>query len=169
MRKISLLLLTCFTAFVLNAQQTSFKDAVEYNDYIVGKQTDIAVLINGLMDIINDTLSTAEQAHAKRTSAIMKMNTIIEDVKAMPDWKGNTELRDASVELFKFYRTCFQNEYKEMIDIVYKTDATDDDYARLDTLLAQVSEKEKPMDDKFAAAQAAFAKANGFTLTLPGE
>lgn len=171
MRKILLLLLLA-SAFRLNAQtgsQTSFKDAVEYNDYIVNKQTAIGVLINDLMTIVNDSTSTLEQAHKNRTAAIVKMSTIINDIRSMPDWKGNTELRDVSINLFSFYRSCFENEYKSMIDIVYKTDATDDDFAELDRLLVVVTEKEKPLDDKFAAAQSAFAKANGFTLTPAGE
>lgn len=169
MRNISFLLLLLFAGFNLNAQQTKFSNAIEYNDYIVNKQTEIGGLINGLMDVVNDTLSTAENAHTKRTSAIIKMNFIIDDVRNMPDWNGNTQLRDAAVELFKFYRSCFENEYKSMIDIIYKVDATDADYAEMDKLLAQVTEKEKPMDAKFEAAQVAFADANGFKLTPPGE
>lgn len=172
MRQTLLLLFLFVSGISLNAQTSSqynFKTAVEYNDYIVNKQTEIGVMINDLMTIVNDTNSLVDQAHISRRAAIVKMNSIINDVRNMPDWKGNTQLRDVSVSLFSFYRSCFENEYKSMIDIVYKTDATDDDFKELDRLLLVVTEKEKPLDDAFAKAQSDFASANGFTLTPAGE
>lgn len=164
MRK-ALTLLLLFSSLFLKAQTSySFHNAIEYNDYIVGKQTLIGTYINDINIVVSDSLSTVDDARTTLRSAIAKTKVIIDDVRNMPDWNGNTELRESAVALFNFYLSCFENEYASMIELVYKEDLSETEAEQLDALMAQVTEKEKGFDDRFAKAQENFAKANNFTL-----
>lgn len=169
MKKI-LLLLTCLTAFTASYAQTiNFATAIEYNDYIVDKQLEIGNLIKRINAVIDDTTKTKSDAHDAREAAVVKSRSCIEDIQKMPAWKGNTELRDAAATLFGLYASCFENEYSKMINIIYKPVMSDEDKAELDRMMSSITERENVLDKRFNKAQEDFAKANGFTLTPPGD
>lgn len=86
----------------------------------------------------------------------------------MPAWKGNTAFRDASVNLFTFYHTTLENEFKEIGEILVKTEITEADFKRIEELQKNVTAREGPLDDVFLEAQRKFAADNNFTIAPAG-
>lgn len=167
MRKLiySALVLFMFT-YGTAAAQTTYKTAIEYNDYIVGEQDKVGDLIAKFNTYISDD----DYATARTLLAVdmkKQAQSTLKNVKNMPGWKGDVALRDAAVALFQFYLDCIQNEYVEMLNIVSKDAAAINqaDYDRLDVILKNIVDKENGLDAAFEAAQTNFASKNGFTLT----
>lgn len=167
MKKTVLFLLLLAAAVSVQAQ-TTFKDAVEYNDYIVVKQQRIGALLNEYISMAADSAPTLPKLEAKRISAVDEVKKLTSDLKKMPAWKGNIAFRDASVTLFVFYQSTLDNEFKEIGEILLKTEITEADYKRIEELQKSISTREGPLDDVFLDAQKKFAAANNFTITPDG-
>ncbi|HPD64645.1 MAG TPA: hypothetical protein P5050_04560 [Bacteroidia bacterium] len=157
----SLLLSVVMLSFKSYSQPT-FSTAIEYNDYIIDLQNKI---VAGIQDFVT------EVSEGDKTSAMNSLNNMIaiidnclKELNTMGPWESNTAFRDAAVELFKFYKSVGQNEYVEFVDIKFKPELTDDDYAKLQAIVDRISEKEKIYDEKFATAQQNFADEFGFTI-----
>lgn len=166
--KKKVLLLLLLAAAVSAQAQTTFKDAVEYNDYIVVKQQRIGTLLNEYISMAADSLPTLPKLEAKRKSTVDEVKKLTGDLKKMPAWKGNTAFRDASVTLFVFYQSTLDNEFKEIGEILLKTEITEADYKRIEELQKSISTREGPLDDVFLEAQKKFAADNNFTIAPAG-
>lgn len=131
---------------------------VQYNDSIVGIQGKI---IKAILDL-SATFETRNPAEmdAKYNTLKKVIDEAIGNVTKMEEFDGSTELRDAAKELFEFYKSVVGKEYAEMITILKKkdTDVTEADVKRIDEISADISKREKVLDEKFAAAQEKFAK-----------
>jgi hypothetical protein len=145
-------------------QAQKFKDAVEYNDYIVNLQNNIGREIISFNEKMAEETTTRESLEPGYQQMLAVTRDAVEKVAAMPGWDGSTELRDASLALFSFYLSIFEQEYVEMLDIVYSDAATEADYARLDEIMKDISERESALDKRFGEAQSAFAKKYNFIL-----
>lgn len=159
-----LIFLLVGTALSLQIQAQTFKSGNEYNDYIVAQQT----LIGEQIIVFNEAMGLADaspasiQPHYEKLISLSK--TAVENVRKMTAFEKNTELRDAALELLKFYERTFQTDYKRMIELVFTDPLTDEIILEINTILDKVTNDEKPYDAKFAAAQKAFAKQFGFEL-----
>lgn len=167
MKKTVLFLLLVIAAVSVSAQ-TTFKDAVEYNDYIVLKQQRIGVQLNEYVSMAADTTTTADNLEAKRLAAVTEATKLTNDVKKMPAWKGNTAFRDAAVKLFSFYQSTLNNEFKEIGEILLKNELTEDDYKKIEELQKKITAIEAPLDDVYLDAQKKFAADNNFTIAPAG-
>jgi hypothetical protein len=163
---ISFLLLIGISQFSI-AQKTKFATAIEYNDYIVGLQNKIGVSINDFVT----SLDSASLRHS--TKMLNTLTHIIEDaivkVKAMPSFKGNTSFKEATLQLFVFYKICSQNEYKEMMNLILAEKQPDNLIEKLNELQTRVAKNEEKIDGIFQAEQMKFAKANKFELVDKNE
>jgi hypothetical protein len=153
---VALLLLPLFAA-----AQT---DPVVYNDKIVAYQNDIVSGMLNLNEAINVETSTRESIETLRVQLVKTAQTSIANTQKMSAFEGSSELRDAAVALFKFYEGVIKDEYRQMIDILYKEDITEEDFVNLDNLLQRVTEEEVAYDERFQNAQAAFAEKHGLEL-----
>ncbi len=167
MKKI-LILLLLVSAAVSAPAQTTFKDAVDYNDNIVTKQQRIGVLLNEYISMAADSAPSLTKLEAKRKSAVDEVKKLTGDLKKMPAWKGNTAFRDASVTLFVFYQSTLDNEFKEIGEILLKKEITEADYKRIEELQKSISTREGPLDDVFLEAQKKFAADNNFDIAPAG-
>jgi hypothetical protein len=154
---VALLLLPLFAA-----AQT--QDPVAYNDKIVAYQNDIVSGMLGLNEAISVETSTRESIETLRVKLVKTAQSSIANAQKMPSFAGSTELRDAAVSLFKFYEGVIQEEYKQMIDIVYMEEITEEDYVNLNLILERVTEEEIAYDERFQNAQGAFARKHGLEL-----
>jgi len=161
--KVSICFLLCLV-WSLNgiAQQSEFKDAVSYNDYIVVEQMKIADAINQ----VAATFETGTQTdiNAKLDELVAQIDKSITAVRAMPEYNGNKAFRDAAVDLFLFYRKIAQNEYKELSTLITGTDYSDEILKKMSDLITKITEDEKPYDYKFLTEQDNFAKQNNFQV-----
>jgi len=160
-----------FSLFLLSistyAQAKVFANAVEYNDYIVSEQNKIGEAIQVFTGSWTDNTFTGqpekhkESVENKRMGLVRQCAESIKNVTALQAFKGNTELRNATAELFKFYLACAEKEYKRLAELLFfKGDAE----AELESMLNSITAKEDALDKVFQKAQSEFAKSNGFVL-----
>src|SRR5688572_13145132 len=117
--KITLLILF-LTAFV-SCNQTvkgrngvTYKSASHYNDFIVSRQTAVMKKVMDFVQVSDTSLDSAERI---LDEYVVDIDRIIDEIKGMPPYKGDSLLRDAAAATFVFYKRIFSNEYKELIDI----------------------------------------------------
>ena len=159
MKTLLFLFLLPFTAF---AQKMT---AVEYNDKIVNCQNDIGYKMLAIGEYVGSgEETTKEEASNLREIALKAAKKAVSDLEKMGAYSGDDAMRQAALNLFRFYENILTNEYAQMVDILYKEDFTDADSEQLGLLVQVVSEKEAPFDEKFQDAQVAFAKKNGLEL-----
>jgi len=157
MKKIIPFLLSLSLSFSAFAQ----KDAIDYNDIIVGEQTKIGKEINDF--VISEQPDEVDLNYKILLEQIDASINVVENLGA---WQDDATLQKSTLELFGFYKTVSLNEYKEFKTFMKKPDSeiTNSDITYLQTLEKGIQEKEKKFDDDFAASQDAFAKRWGFTL-----
>jgi len=134
---------------------------IEYNDAIIGEQTKISKVMIDMANHFGDDLSKSETL---RQDLVKQCEASIKAVKELPEYKGNTKFRDAGAALFTFYKEISEKEYKEMIDILKKTQIEVADIERLTVLEKDIASRETPLDDAFQSAQQEFAKEHDLSL-----
>ena len=160
----SLFLLICLVLGA-KAQAPTFNSGVDYNDYIVGLQNNIGKAIVEFNEVMGGEEVTKASIEPYYLSMKLAAQQAVIKTKALGPYKGNTELRNAAVNLFQFYVETFGNEYREMIDLVIEAEITEATLVRVNEILASVTEKEGGLDQAFQMAQGNFAKQFGFSLT----
>ena len=156
-----LLLLVLFTKSF--QAQTTFTDAVSYNDYIVDNQDKIGVELLKFMDLFADGASE-ERFKEVHLVVLLKIEEAIKATKAMPAYDGNLRLKDASVNLFSFYKSVVEKEYKELMDIYIAGVFNEETSKQMELLIASISQREEAFDKEFATAQEEFSKKHNFSL-----
>lgn len=133
----------------------------EYNDVIIGEQNKISKI---MLDMANHFGTDINKSDLLREDLVKQCQKSVTVLRELPAYEGDTKFRDAGIALYTFYGQISAMEYKEMIDILKKTDIQASDIERLTTLEKQITQREIPLDDEFQKAQAAFAKKYGFKL-----
>jgi len=140
-----------------------YKTAVVYNDAIVNHQSRIMKDILNFVDASKVSLDSADRLLDVYTG---ELNTVIEDIKGMPAFRGDSALRDAAVQSFGFYKRIMTGEYKELIRLRKEgAGETDEGVAQMNAIVEKISKEEEGFDKNFHSAQLAFAKKNNITLT----
>lgn len=145
-----------------NAQ--TFKTAVEYNDYIVEQQT-----------LIGEKLMTFFERFGEEDMSNAVISTILDDllntvndgvlaIKRLPAYEDDTQMRQAALELFQFYSKTIDQDYREMVNLVFGGNLDDATAARFKEIVAKVQAEEVEYDLNFSSAQGAFAEKYDFTL-----
>jgi hypothetical protein len=139
----------------------TYKSPVQYNDYIVSRQT----------KLMKNVLSFGETAQTDIDSAASMLGgfaketqSMIQEIKGMPPYKGDSSLRDAAVRSFTFYKRVFEEDYVDLINIRKKEDITEDDMAEMNRIVDKISKEEEGFDKAFHSAQNDFAKKNNMKL-----
>lgn len=135
----------------------------QYNDLIIGEQTKIMGI---MLDMFDDIEATEfKKSELTRQELVKQCDASIKIVGDLPDYKGNTELRDAAKTLFTFYKEVSDKEYKEMLDILQKDSIEVEDILRITELETALATREEAMDARFQAAQESFATEHNLVLT----
>ena len=137
---------------------TQFASALEYNNYIVARQTAVAQLI---LQFANDSKTDLAKASQTIDEAIAKVDQTITDVQAMPDWNGSTALRDNALPLFKFYKIIFSEDYRRVIAMKKDNVISQDEKTEYNQIMERITTTENTLDTNFKTAQAEFASSNG--------
>lgn len=151
-----------FLLFILSGCGPKMKPE-EYNDVIISEQTKIMTIMLDMFDYIET--GEYDKSEALRQQLVTQCEASVKAVKELPDYSGNTEMRDAAAELFTFYRDVTNEEYKEMIEILQKESIEVEDILKITALEADLSKREEAMDARFQAAQENFAKKHNLILT----
>ena len=148
--------------FLGACNMTPSMTALEYNNKIVDEQNKIITKILAFYDA---TAAGSETSEKLRKEASEQCETSLKVIKALPDYEGDTRLRDAAVELLLFYQTMADKSFVEMMAIIEKgEEITDEDLAQLEKIEADITNKEVLLDEELAKAQEAFSKKHNVTL-----
>jgi len=149
----------------LHVQAQKFSTAIEYNDYIVEQQNSIASAMFIFNEGLNSASATEESASENLEGLKAATKNGLANVQKLSKFEGNSELRDATIDLFSFYQLTFADEYATLVGLLFKEDFNEDTMAEMELLLTKITEREKSFDEKFASAQKAFAAKYGFELS----
>ncbi|HLP55930.1 MAG TPA: hypothetical protein VK151_12925 [Fluviicola sp.] len=142
---------------VVSAQ--TFTDAVSYNDHIVGLQNEIGYKMIAFNDEVGAEDATAESVQPYYDDLLKTTRTVISKLEKVKPYEKNVALKNAALELFRFYETTIKVEYKEMMDLIFSDAGLDDaGMLRVQELLTKVTEEEAVVDQKFKEAQEAYAR-----------
>lgn len=133
-------------------------EAVRYNNEIITEQNKIGEAILEFSNNPNDfTLLNIKNKGEESLLVLSKIKGFETDKKFIK----------AAKNLFKFYINISQKEYKEMLTLLtsgnnFTKEAIN---KKIKELSGSISKKEKPLDEKFQAAQKEFAKKYNFELS----
>lgn len=135
---------------------------IEYNDKIVAEQNKI---IKVVFDYVDAVSVDSDKAEKSRLIMVEQCKSSLKVVESMDDYEGNVRLRDAGIDLFKFYLTLAEESFKEIAEINSKgEEITMEDLERLEVLESEMDKKESKLDNELSAAQEEFAKKYNFQL-----
>jgi hypothetical protein len=139
-----------------------YKSAVEYNDYIVSRQTKI---MQQVMDFVHASQVDLDSADRMLDTYVADIGGTIKEIEGMPAFKKDTSFRNAAIETFGFYKKIFGNEYKQLINI-HKTgqSETEEGQAQMHQIVQSISDEEAKYDQAFHNAQRNFADKNHMKL-----
>lgn len=161
---LSLFLLICSCGHTppKGANGVVYKSAVEYNDYIVSRQSRVIENMMKLTEVAQINLDSAGHLLDKYVN---ETGGMITDLKGMPDYNGDSSLRDVALEMFSFYRNVFNKDYRDIIHLRSEQDGlsteTED---QISSILKRIGEEEEGYDSRLQRAQENFAKRNDMKL-----
>jgi predicted ribosome quality control (RQC) complex YloA/Tae2 family protein len=153
----------CKQTPVKGANGVTYKSPVEYNDYIVNRQTDLMKKVLSFGKIADISLDSAEAMLKKSVRDTEKM---IGEIKGMPPYKGDSALRDAAAKSFAFYKRVFEKDYIDILNIRRKGEEniTEEDVTEANRIVATISKEEEVLDKVFHNAQQDYAEKNKMKL-----
>jgi hypothetical protein len=149
--------------FVSFGCEDSKEAAIDYNNAIV--DVDFAVLQHfdffvHFVDEGDDSLKTMEAFQ----EALDTARVGLAKVQAMPEFKGNTTLRDAAKALLQYYVKALDVEYRAILPVLMDTSSTLEDFDRVGAMLEKSKREEDSLYILLEAQQKAFAEKYKFEL-----
>lgn len=141
----------------------TYKSAVQYNDYIVNRQTNLMKNVLDFSKIADANLDSAEIMLKKY---VRQAEEMIDEIKGMPPYKGDSALRDAATRSFIFYKKIFENDYVDILTIRKKgaDNITEEDVAEANRIVDKIGREEEVFDKAFHTAQNDYATKNKMKL-----
>lgn len=136
--------------------QTTFRYAVDYNDFIIGEQNKIGTAINGFNEACGK--GKLNQMNTRHAEVVAQIKTSLAAVKALKPYKNNSEFRDAAIALFEMYQSIAGNEYLEIIALMDEGIDVGNNRSRFIDVLGKIDIRSKSVNDTFLAKQKAFAE-----------
>lgn len=154
--KLTLALFTLAFLLLQSCNLNKTTSAVEYNDKIITEQTKVIQLTLDMINYIETDLAKCEELRLEIVKQCEKSIGIIEK---MEPFDGDSQLKNAALDLFKFYKQTYSVEYKKLIEILNKgEEITQEDITEITDISTDIEKKEVDLEDKFEVAQNAFAK-----------
>lgn len=159
---VSVSLLSCKNETPKGANGVTYKSAVQYNDYIVSRQT---ILMRNIMNFVDVAQRDLDSAESMLDKYVKETGTMITEIKGMPVYKGDSSLRDAAAGIFGFYKKIFDKDYREIIHLRKEQDGLSAGIEdRIQQIVKNVEEEEKGFDNRFQNAQKTFARKHNMKL-----
>lgn len=137
-----------------------FKNALAYNDYIVMQQKRVQQ-----MAVLLEEQSKSDLGKASQTldSVIIITNQSIDSLQHMPEWKGNTSLRNNALQELRFYKKMFSEDYRKIIEIQKDGKITPEEEALYSRMTSNIDSLQTRFDAALLKSQQAFAVQFGFS------
>lgn len=159
MNKFKHTFLLLFIAFSASAQTITVP--VEYNDFFVNNQNKIGNELLKLIGMFDNLPEDKTIVTAQLKNVITECDNAIAAVNSIKPIANEFNMRNASMDLFVFYKTTMTNDYPPMIDELYNPAP---DMEKLNAILLKVQDGEAIVDTKFQEAQRQFASYHGIEL-----
>lgn len=164
MKKLALILIVAVGFIACNSPEkgengVTYKTPVQYNDYIIERQTK---LLEKIMKFADAAKTDLDGASKMLDEYAQDASVMIKEIKGMPAFRKDTAFRHAAVNSFTFYKKAFSEYYKDIIRI--RQEAADDGEEQLDRVLEKLTAEEKKVDYAFSLAQQSFAAKNKMKL-----
>jgi hypothetical protein len=153
---------SCSLPVARGANGSSFSTAVQYNDYIIERQSSI---INHILDISKTAESDLDSTEALLNGGVKLVDSVLLEVKGLSAFNGDSTFRNTAVSMFGFYRHILDVDYREMVALRKKgEDITAEEIKRLQEIQQNLQEEETERDKHLHNAQQEFAERNGMRL-----
>ncbi len=162
MKKVSLFILGAICSLQLVAQE--FNSAMEYNDYIVAQQNSVGEAVLAFNEEMAGADATQESIQPHFDVLVLACHEAFDKISNLTDYEGYFELRDAAIDLFTFYLHTFEDDYAQMINLVFSDASDEATMDSINALMEKISAAEAEVDGRFAAAQSSFSEIYGFDL-----
>lgn len=141
----------------------TYKSPTQYNDYIVTRQTTLMKSVLTFGKIADKSLDSAD---AMLKNGVIEADRMINELKGMPPYKGDSTLRDAAVKSFRFYKGVFEKDYVDILNFRKKGEEniTSEDVAEVNRIVDKIGKEEEVLDKAFHNAQKNFAERNNMKL-----
>jgi hypothetical protein len=162
-------LLLAFATFVIvscnkpvkGTNGVTYKNPVQYNDYIVSRQSQ---LMQKVIDFGKAAETSLDSAENLLRGYVKETDVMIGELKGMPPYKNDSTLRDAAIRSFSFYKRVFAQDYMDIIAIRKKDNITDSDVSEMGRIVDKITREEEGFDKAFHNAQRDFAERNNMKL-----
>ena len=142
---------------VVESNQINLTPA-QYNDSVIGFQEKV---IRKVLDFSQGFQNlTPEQKESKFNDVLVEIDQSIIGLQKLGDFFGNSKLKNTCIVWMNFYKSAFENEYKEIIFITNKqqNDISDADIIRMNDLQKSVAQRELKVHKDFVVVQEEFYK-----------
>ena len=140
----------------------TYKNPVQYNDYIISRQTGLMkkIIAFGKVAQINP-----DSADKMLDSYIVETDQMITEIKGMPPYQGDSSFRNAAIHSFTFYKKIFEEDYKQILALNKSEESgTEEGAAKANSIVEKISKEEEGYDKDFHNAQEEFARKNKMKL-----
>jgi hypothetical protein len=133
-----------------------YKNAAEYNNHIISRQQKVMIDIGKFVSLSNTDLDSALIFLKICTDST---DARIRDIEEMPLFKGDSSLKNSALDLFRFYRRVFSEDYASLI-VFWREHgrATPEGIAETNRVIKQISVDEEKLDKRFHNVQTDFAE-----------
>ena len=139
-----------------------YKNATEYNDYIITRQVKLMHTIAAFTRVLQ---VNADSAIGLIRDASKDAGRVITEVRGMPSYGGDSSFRAAAVESFTFYKRLFERDYPAMLDIYLRPGIdTEEANAEVNKMGERLDKDEEMLNKAFHNAQQQFARKNNLKL-----
>ncbi len=149
---------------LLCAQCDFLQSATKYNDDIIGHQTKV---IQKLLDLADSfKRRNPDEMNKKLTALQTQASQSADAVNQMEAFKGDSEFKNAVLDLLEFYETICAEEMPTMVEILSRPDSDigREEIAMLKEIENRISLEEKEWDKKLQLAQLKFADKFGVKI-----
>jgi hypothetical protein len=151
--------------FMASCNLSKKESANEYHQRIINLQDNIS----GQLKNLSASFLTHDSVIMYQNLAVFLKTTdsAINVVDSLQGFEGNTELKDAALNLFKYYKRNEEKEFPMEALILKKLELTDDDRATLAEIADRMLAEEMPLRQSFTNAENKMAKKYNFKLEKP--
>ncbi len=149
---------------VTSADGQELQGPAAYNDYLVAEQNRIIQRFSELNKAYESY--DRDEINRARQALLKEIDEVIATVEKLPPYEGDTALRDAALEMFRYYRQLTEKELKSIGELLSKGEEriTESDIDEMDRLYNRFRKEIKSYEISFSDAQRAFANKYGMKI-----
>jgi hypothetical protein len=163
-KKYFILVLLCLLNCFAKAQNSqTILTPAEYNDKIVGEQYKIQQKIFDYTSYAVHS-ENIEEIIAKRLAVILQIDASIASIQAMPEIKKDGNLKKEAVDVFVYYKTLFELDFKDSDELAKNKNNSYNDLKKYYASLDKATKKMQKAVEDMAKAQQKFADKNAMKI-----